>query len=84
MISNVGKKIETTPVKSASEDLKSFTNTEDIKDFYEYTGECLKRISSLKQPSLDEINALALELPISEEEFKSNYFSKISKKACNF
>lgn len=76
MISNVGKKSENnsiSSVKSSSDDLKSFTNTEDVKDFYEYTGECLKRISCLKQPTAEEIKALEVELPITKEELQGKH-----------
>lgn len=50
-----------------SENVKKLTNTEDIKDFYEYTEECMKRISQMTTPSVEEIKHLQLELPFEEE-----------------
>ncbi len=47
--------------------VQNLTNQEDIKDFYEYTEECLKRIINLKIPSLDEIKDLLFDLPFEEE-----------------
>ena len=50
--------------------VQKLTNTEEIKDFYEYTEECLRRIIKLKIPSLEEIKDLLFDLPF-EEELKS-------------
>jgi hypothetical protein len=53
--------------------MKTLTNTEEIKDFYEYTEECMKRIIKLKIPSEEEIEHLFINLPqniIEELEFK--------------
>ena len=47
--------------------VQNLTNQEDIKDFYEYTEECLKRIIKLKTPSLEEIQDLLFNLPFEEE-----------------
>jgi hypothetical protein len=70
MISNVDKKVDT-PKNNNPDIVKSFINTEEIKDFYEYTCECLKRVSLLKKPSKSEIEALYLDLPINKKELKS-------------
>jgi hypothetical protein len=47
--------------------LQSMTNTEDIKDFYEYTESCLNRISKLKVVSEKEIEHMMINLPFEEE-----------------
>ncbi len=47
--------------------VENLTNTEEIKDFYEYTEECLKRIIKLKTPNLEEIQDLLFNLPFEEE-----------------
>lgn len=47
--------------------VQNLTNTEEIKDFYEYTEECLKRIIKLETPSLEEIKDLLFNLPFEEE-----------------
>lgn len=43
--------------------VQNLTNTEEIKDFYEYTEECLKRIIKLKVPSIEEISDKLFVLP---------------------
>lgn len=43
--------------------MKKLTNIEEVKDFYEYTEECMKRIVKLKIPSMEEIEHLRLNLP---------------------
>ena len=43
--------------------LKSLTNIEEIRDFMEYTENCLKLISTLEKPSEFDIEDLKLELP---------------------
>ena len=45
------------------EDLQQLTNIEDIKDFYDYTENCLMLINKMKMPDLKEIEHLQLELP---------------------
>jgi hypothetical protein len=44
--------------------VQNLTNTEEIKDFYEYTEDCLKRIAMMKIPIDQEIEHLKLTLPI--------------------
>lgn len=44
--------------------IKGLTNIEEIKDFYDYTENCLKLISTLKKPSEKEIESLIIDLPI--------------------
>ena len=46
--------------------VQNLTNTEEIKDFYEYTEECLKRIIKLKTPSMEEIQDIVFTLPFEE------------------
>ena len=43
--------------------MKTLTNTEDIKDFYEYTEECMKRIAKLRLSTNEEIEHLRIDLP---------------------
>jgi tRNA C32,U32 (ribose-2'-O)-methylase TrmJ len=66
LVSNIGKKEENTKIQN--NDVKSYTNSEQIKDFYEYTSECLKRISFLRQPTQDEIRNNQIQLNISKTE----------------
>lgn len=47
--------------------VQKLTNTEEIKDFYEYTEECLKRIIKLKIPSREEIKEYLIDLPFEQE-----------------
>lgn len=47
--------------------MQNLTNSEDIKDFYEYTEDCLKRIIKLKIPSIDDINDLLIKLPFEKD-----------------
>jgi hypothetical protein len=49
------------------ENIISLTNTEEIKDFYEYTEECMKRIACLKVPTMEEISYLQIDLPFEKE-----------------
>jgi hypothetical protein len=44
--------------------VQNLTNTEEVKDFYEYTEECLKRIAVMKIPADNEIEHLGVNLPI--------------------
>jgi len=46
--------------------VQKLTNTEEIKDFYEYTEECLQKIIKLKIPSDEEIKDLKINLPFEE------------------
>jgi hypothetical protein len=53
------------------QEMKNLTNMEDIKDFYEYTEECMKRIIKLQVPDMKEIEHLRFNLPKTiEEELK--------------
>lgn len=45
------------------ERMKKLTNTEEVKDFYIYTEECMKRIVKLKVPTIEEIEHLCFDLP---------------------
>lgn len=44
-------------------DIQKLTNIEEIKDYYEYTENCLQLISKLEMPPLEEIAHLQLDLP---------------------
>lgn len=44
-------------------DIQNLTNIEEIKDFYDYTENCLHLISQLTIPSVEEIKDLQLDLP---------------------
>ena len=56
-----------TPISPANKEtegiMKTLTNTEEIKDFYEYSEECMKRILKLKLTPLEEIGHLLINLP---------------------
>jgi hypothetical protein len=54
--------------KEDQDKVKNLTNIQEIKDFYEYTEECMKRIVKLNVPSLDEIEHLRFNLPNHIEE----------------
>jgi hypothetical protein len=71
LVSNIGKKEENKKIQN--NDVKSYTNSEHIKDFYEYTSECLKRISFLKQPNQDEIRNNQIKLNISKTELGGKF-----------
>ena len=43
------------------------TNTEEIKDFYEYIEECMKRIAVINIPDDKSIQHLKIDLPFEEE-----------------
>lgn len=45
------------------DELKSLTNIEEIKDFYDYTENCLKLISTLKRPKSTEIEDMKIDIP---------------------
>jgi Dullard-like phosphatase family protein len=45
---------------SAQSSVSTLTNTEDIKDFYEYTEECLKRITKIQVPDITQIQCINL------------------------
>ncbi len=47
------------------------TNTQDIKDFYQYTEECLKRYPKICQPTKEELDKLYIEKFPFDEELKS-------------
>lgn len=44
-------------------DIQTLTNIEEIKDYYEYTENCLQLISKLEMPPIEEISHLQLDLP---------------------
>lgn len=49
--------------KDNSSDIKSLTNIEEIRDFYEYTENCMRLIIKLKKPKDSEIEHLKIDLP---------------------
>lgn len=49
--------------EKAEADIKRLTNIEEIRDFYDYTENCLKLISGLVKPSEREIESLMIDLP---------------------
>jgi hypothetical protein len=53
-------------------------NIEEIKDFYDYTENCLHLISQLTIPSVEEIKDLQLDLP--EKFLKKKFPCKRSRK----
>lgn len=44
-------------------DIQNLTNIEEIKDFYDYTENCLHLISQMTMPPLNEIEHLLIDLP---------------------
>lgn len=66
------KKDNSLPVTDASSlvtqvpekiDIQNLTNIEEIKDFYDYTENCLHLISKMVMPPLSEIESMLLDLP---------------------
>lgn len=55
------------PEEERCKEMRSLTNTEDIRDFYENTEECLKRIAKIKPVSEKEISHLVFDLPFEED-----------------
>jgi hypothetical protein len=50
-------------VVQQKDELKSLTNIEEIKDFYDYTENCLKLIATLKRPRSKEIEDMKIDIP---------------------
>lgn len=44
-------------------DIQNLTNIEEIKDFYDYTENCLHQISKMTIPKIEEIEKLQIDLP---------------------
>ena len=51
--------------------ISDLTNTEDIKDFYAYTKECLRRFNKIIQPTKDELEKLYINSFPFDDELKS-------------
>jgi len=51
------------PPKEEKDEIKNLTSIEEIKDYYEYTENCLKMINTIKPPPESEIEELMIELP---------------------
>ncbi len=49
------------------EEINTIINSQDIKDFYEYTEECFKRASKVVYPSIIEIKDFLFDLPLKDE-----------------
>jgi hypothetical protein len=74
MVSNYSKK------KEEEKMVKNLTNSEDIKDFFEYTEECMVRMKKLKMPGMDELESLLVNLPFDEIELRGIfYYKRITK-----
>ncbi len=56
-------KLESMITNIQKDDLKSLTNIEEIRDFYDYTENCLKLITTIIKPKLNEIEHMLIELP---------------------
>jgi hypothetical protein len=56
-------KIENMITNIQKDDVKSLTNIEEIRDFYDYTENCLKLISTLKRPNSSDIESMKINLP---------------------
>ncbi len=63
---NKEKKINDERSLEEEQIVKNLTNSEEIKDFYEYTEECLKRIATMNVPDYPSIEHLAFTLQISD------------------
>ena len=59
---------------SISKNVSELTNTEDIKDFYAYTKECLRRFSKIIPPTNEELEKIYIESFPFDEELKSNLY----------
>jgi hypothetical protein len=46
--------------------VQNLTNSEEIKDYYEFTEDCLKRIATMNIPAMNTIEHLRFDLPIKE------------------
>lgn len=60
---NLASIITQVPQDNEKIDIQKLTNIEEIKDYYEYTENCLQLISKLTMPSMEEIEDLRLDLP---------------------
>jgi FMN phosphatase YigB (HAD superfamily) len=60
---NKEKKSNEQKIEEEQQIVKNLTNSEEIKDFYEYTEECLKRIATMKVPEYKSIEHLTFNLP---------------------
>ena len=72
LITSTGRKSQTIHINSSQKQdtcltIHSMTNTEDIKDFYEYTEDCMKRIVRLTVVDVKEIEHMMIDLPFEEE-----------------
>jgi hypothetical protein len=72
LITSTGRKSQTIHINSTQKldtcvTLHSMTNTEDIKDFYEYTEACMKRIVRLTVVDVKEIEHMMIDLPFEDE-----------------
>lgn len=72
LITSTGRKSQTIHINSSQKQetcltIHSMTNTEDIKDFYEYTEACMKRIVRLTVVDVKEIEHMMIDLPFEEE-----------------
>ena len=65
LISKIDKKVE----KDLSNQLKNLTNTEEIKDFYEYTEICIKKLNLIKKPTEKEIEDLQKTIKFKDDIF---------------
>lgn len=58
-------------INTLSKNVSELTNTEDIKDFYAYTKECLRRFSKIIPPTNEELEKLYIKSFPFDEELKS-------------
>ena len=71
LITKCEKKPEIIQNQETVTKISDLTNTEDIKDFYAYTKECLKRFSKITPPTSEELEKIYIESFPFDDELKS-------------
>ena len=84
LITKCEKKPESTQNQETLTKISELTNTEDIKDFYAYTKECLKRFSKITPPTNEELEKIYIESFPFDNELKRIKSIKIDKKLAVF
>ena len=59
-------------INNLTKNVSDLTNTEDIKDDYAYTKECMRRFSKIIPPTAEELQKIYIESFPFDEELKSN------------
>lgn len=61
--------------KTDEEKMKDLTNTEEIKDFYDFTQECLVKMKKILKPKLEQIKDKKFSLNLTEEADRNKKFA---------